>query len=122
MTATYGIAGVGPPSATKPILSRRHSPHFGSRDVALTLSKTKMPYFNLRTVKGLLNEEQKRYLMEKFTDLLVEVEGCGDPDFRQMVWIRIDEQEPENWQIGTMRPNKEQIVGFVQLREAKRTK
>jgi 4-oxalocrotonate tautomerase len=81
-----------------------------------------MPYLNLRTVQGLLNDEQKKYLMEKFTEILVEVEGGGDPDFRQMVWIQIDEQEPENWQIGTMRPDSNQIAGFVQLREAKRVK
>ena len=79
-----------------------------------------MPYLNLRTVKGLLNAEQKRYLMEKFTELLIEVEGGGDPDFRKMVWIQIDEQEPESWQIGAMRPTKDQIAAFVQLRESKR--
>ncbi|VTO27306.1 tautomerase [Klebsiella pneumoniae] len=34
------------------------------------------------------------------TDLLVEIEGQGDPQFRQSVWIRIDEHDPEQWSLG----------------------
>jgi 4-oxalocrotonate tautomerase len=79
-----------------------------------------MPFLNLRTVKGLLNDDQKKYLMEKFTELLVETEGGGNPDFRKMVWIQIEEEEPGNWQIGELRPTAESIAGFVQHREAKR--
>lgn len=81
-----------------------------------------MPFLNLHTIKGLLNDEQKQYLMEKFTDLLVEVEGGGNPEFRKMVWIKIDEQEPHNWQVGERRPTPEGIAGFVQLRESQRPK
>lgn len=44
-----------------------------------------MPFLNLRTVKGLLNDEKKKYLMDKFTKLLVETEGGGSPEFRKMV-------------------------------------
>jgi 4-oxalocrotonate tautomerase len=36
-----------------------------------------MPCVRLRTVRGLLDVSQKRHLMEKITDLLVEVEGDG---------------------------------------------
>jgi 4-oxalocrotonate tautomerase len=79
-----------------------------------------MPFLNLRTVKGLLNDDQKRYLMEKFTELLVETEGGGNPDFQKMVWIQIEETEPSNWQIGDLRPTPESIAGFVQHREANR--
>ena len=81
-----------------------------------------MPFLNLRTVKGLLNDEQKKYLMEKFTELLVETEGGRNPDFKKMVWIQIDEEEPKNWQIGELRPTPESIAGFVQHREARRAK
>jgi 4-oxalocrotonate tautomerase len=75
-----------------------------------------MPLLNLQTIKGLLTPEQKTYLMERFTELLIETEGGGDPSFRNMVWIRIDEQEPENWQIGEQRPTASQIAGFVATR------
>lgn len=44
-----------------------------------------MPFLNLRTVKGLLNDEQKKYLMDKFTELLIETEGGGNPEFRKGV-------------------------------------
>jgi 4-oxalocrotonate tautomerase len=75
-----------------------------------------MPYLNLRTIKGMLTDEQKRHLMEKFTELLIETEGGGDPAFRKTVWIHIEEEEPSNWQLGEMRPTAAQIAGFVAAR------
>lgn len=81
-----------------------------------------MPFINLRTVKGLLTDEQKKYLMDKFTNLLIETEGGGNPEFRKMVWIQIEEEDPENWQIGELRPTPETIAWFVQQREAQRAK
>jgi 4-oxalocrotonate tautomerase len=78
-----------------------------------------MPFLNLRTVKGLLDEGQKQYLMDKFTELLVETEGGGDPAFRKMVWIQIEEGEPGQWQIGELRPTAEMVAGIVKQRNAK---
>lgn len=75
-----------------------------------------MPYLNLRTIKGLLTDAQKQHLMEKFTELLIETEGGGDPSFRKMVWILIEEEEPAHWQLGEMRPTAAQIAGFVAAR------
>lgn len=76
-----------------------------------------MPFLNLRTVKGLLNDTQKQYLMEKFTELLVETEGGGNPAFRKMVWIQISEEAPEHWQLGELRPTAESIEDFVRQRD-----
>lgn len=81
-----------------------------------------MPFLNLRTIEGLLTDEQKKYLMDKFTDLLVETEGGGNPEFRKMVWIQIEEEEPRHWQIGELRPTPESIAGFVRQREPTRLK
>lgn len=81
-----------------------------------------MPFLNLRTVKGLLTDKQKKYLMDKFTELLVETEGGGDPDFRKMVWIQIEEEEPRHWQVGEHRPTPESIDRFVQRRGKRRSK
>jgi 4-oxalocrotonate tautomerase len=75
-----------------------------------------MPYLNLRTIKGLLTDEQKNHLMEKFTELLIDTEGGGDPSFRKMVWIHIEEEEPAHWQIGEMRPTAAQIAAFTATR------
>lgn len=79
-----------------------------------------MPFLNLRTIKGLLNDEQKKYLMDRFTELLVETEGGGNPEFEKMVWIQIQEEESKHWQIGQLRPSSQFIEGFVKQREAKR--
>ena len=68
-----------------------------------------MPYLHLHTVKGLLSPEQKRTLMDRFIELLIEIEGGGNPDFRKHVWIRIEEDEPEQWQIGELRPTADLI-------------
>ena len=81
-----------------------------------------MPFLNLKTIKGLLNDEQKKYLMDKFTELLIETEGGGNPEFKKMVWIQIEEEEPKNWQIGELRPTSEFISGFVRQRETQRHK
>jgi 4-oxalocrotonate tautomerase len=79
-----------------------------------------MPYLNLKTVKGLLSTEQKQYLMEQFTKLLVETEGGGNPEFKKMVWIQIQEEAPEHWQLGELKPTQAFIQGFVANRDAKR--
>jgi 4-oxalocrotonate tautomerase len=76
-----------------------------------------MPFVNLKTVKGLLNDEQKMYLMEKFTELLIETEGGGNPNFRKTVWINIEEEEPKHWQLGDLRPTENSIASFVKQRE-----
>ncbi|HBY0207378.1 tautomerase family protein, partial [Klebsiella variicola] len=54
-----------------------------------------MPFVNVQTIKGIMTAEQKSELLRRMTDLLVEIEGQGDPQFRQSVWIRIDEHDPE---------------------------
>ncbi|MBB4359803.1 4-oxalocrotonate tautomerase [Bradyrhizobium sp. CIR18] len=44
------------------------------------------------------------------TDLLVEVEGQGSPDFRRNVWVGIDEQESSHWSLGGLQPTAEIIA------------
>ncbi len=77
-----------------------------------------MPFAKINTVKGALNEDEKRILKEKITDALVEVEGGGNPDFRQHVWVVIDEIEGPNWSIGGMEPSAEMIQQMKQAHKA----
>ena len=49
-----------------------------------------MPFLQQQTSKGLLSPEQKRYLIDRPTDLLVEIGGSGIPEFKKMVWIKIE--------------------------------
>ncbi|UPK32081.1 tautomerase family protein [Bradyrhizobium sp. 186] len=70
-----------------------------------------MPYVTISTVRGILDAAQKKTLLERVTDLMVEVEGQGNPDFRRNVWVRIEEQEPAHWSLGGMLPTPEIIAG-----------
>ncbi|MBR1029316.1 tautomerase family protein [Bradyrhizobium liaoningense] len=71
-----------------------------------------MPYVTISTVRGILDAGQKKTLLERVTDLLVEVEGQGNPDFRRDVWVRIEEQEPAHWSLGGIQPTPEIIAGM----------
>ena len=55
-----------------------------------------MPFVNIKTMKGALTEAQKTELHTRITDLMIEVEGRGNPQFRNYVMIMIDELEPQN--------------------------
>ncbi|MCS3730183.1 tautomerase family protein [Bradyrhizobium betae] len=69
-----------------------------------------MPYITISTVRGILDAEQKKTLLARVTDLMVEVEGHGSADFRRNVWVRIDEQEPAHWSLGGTQPTPEVIA------------
>ena len=68
-----------------------------------------MPYVTISTVRGILDVAQKKTLLERVTDLMVEVEGQGNPEFRRNVWGRIEEQSP-HWSLGGMQPTSEIIA------------
>lgn len=73
-----------------------------------------MPFVNVQTIKGIMTEAQKSQLLDKITDLMVQIEGRGNPAFRQDVWVRIDEHEPESWSLGDRKPTRayiEQVFG-----------
>lgn len=55
-----------------------------------------MPFVNVQTVKGMLDERQKSELLSRITELLVEIEGRGDPAFRQSVWVESMNMRPNN--------------------------
>ncbi|MCU6434312.1 tautomerase family protein [Undibacterium sp. Jales W-56] len=77
-----------------------------------------MPYVNVTTIRGLLSPGQKQILINKLSDVLVEVEGAGNPDFRKMVWISIEERAPESFGLGELRPSSASIAQFVAVRDA----
>nr|WP_279114159.1 tautomerase family protein [Enterobacter soli] len=69
-----------------------------------------MPFVNVQTLKGIMNAEQKSELLRRMTDLIVEIEGRGNSEFRQSVWILIDEHEPEQWSLGGIQPTSDMIA------------
>ena len=66
-----------------------------------------MPFVNVRTVKGLLDAQQKEQLQKRLTDLMVEIEGRGNEQFRPYVWVLIEEQDAANWTLGGIHPTTE---------------
>jgi 4-oxalocrotonate tautomerase len=68
-----------------------------------------MPFINVQTIKGIMTEAEKTTLLDKITDLVVEIEGKGNPQFRSDVWVRIDEHEPESWSLGGRKPTRAYI-------------
>lgn len=77
-----------------------------------------MPFVNVTTLQGLLTAQQKQTLITKLADVLVEVEGGGNPDFRKMVWVSIEERAPESFGLGELRPTTASIAQFVAMRDA----
>lgn len=52
-----------------------------------------MAFVNVRVVGGVLDQSEKQRLIEGITDLVVEIEGKGNEDFKQYCWIILDEIE-----------------------------
>jgi len=57
----------------------------------------KMPIVTIKTFRGAMSKEKKKELHKRMTDLLVEVEGNGNKEFRKLVTINIEENDPENF-------------------------
>lgn len=56
-----------------------------------------MPFINVRTARGLLDPARKRELQERLTELLVEIEGRGDPAFARYVTVLVEELPADAW-------------------------
>jgi 4-oxalocrotonate tautomerase len=69
-----------------------------------------MPYVTVSTARGILDIGQKQALLERITDLMVEIEGQGNPEFRRTVWVKIEEQEPAHWSLGGLTLTPEGIA------------
>lgn len=63
------------------------------------LEETNMPFVNVRTARGLLNPQQKLQLHQELTELLVRVEGGGDPAFSRYVTVLLEEHDAESWSL-----------------------
>jgi len=77
-----------------------------------------MPYVQINTIKGMLNNAQKQCLLQKIADVLVEIEGGGSAEFKKSIWINIQESEADSWSMSGLRPSSQQIAQFTALRDA----
>ena len=56
-----------------------------------------MPMVNIEVIKDVFTPEQKRELIAKVTEAMVQVEGEA---LRGVTWVRIQEYEQGDWAIG----------------------
>ena len=56
-----------------------------------------MPFVNVKLIKGVFDSDQKREMIEKLTDTMVDIEGEA---MRPVTWITIEEVESGEWAIG----------------------
>ncbi|MEW5814467.1 MAG: tautomerase family protein [Spirochaetota bacterium] len=68
-----------------------------------------MPIVTIKTVKGLLTSEKKRELHKKISELLVEIEGGGNPQFVKFIVVNISEEPAENFSGGGIQLKPEML-------------
>jgi 4-oxalocrotonate tautomerase len=59
--------------------------------------ETTMPLVTIDVIKDVFTPDQKRELIAKVTEAMIEVEGEA---MRQVTWVRITEVEQGDWGIG----------------------
>jgi len=56
-----------------------------------------MPLINVRLIEGVFTPQQKRTIVERLTETMVEIEG---ESLRPVTWVVIDEVKSGDWAIG----------------------
>jgi 4-oxalocrotonate tautomerase len=56
-----------------------------------------MPLVNVKLIEGVFDDHQKREIIEKLTDAMVEVEG---ENMRPVTWVVVEEVKSGEWGIG----------------------
>ena len=56
-----------------------------------------MPLVDIQLIKGVFTPDQKKQMIQKVTEAMIEVEG--EP-MRPVTWVRVQEVESGDWAIG----------------------
>ena len=56
-----------------------------------------MPLINVKLIEGVFDADQKREMIEKLTDTMVEIEG---DNMRGVTWVVIEESKSGDWGMG----------------------
>jgi 4-oxalocrotonate tautomerase len=56
-----------------------------------------MPLINVKLIEGVFDDHQKKAIIEKVTDAMVEVEG---ENMRPVTWVVVEEVKSGDWGIG----------------------
>ena len=55
---------------------------------------------NVKTVRGVMTDAERERLVERITDVVVEVYARGREEFRPHIWVVLEEVEPNQWGAG----------------------
>lgn len=61
-----------------------------------------MPFTTVKVIEGVFSEDQKKQLIEKITEAMIEVEGEA---MRDLTWVVIEEVKRGDWAIGGRFPS-----------------
>ena len=56
-----------------------------------------MPIINVKLIEGVFDSEEKREMIDKLTDAMVEIEG---ESMRDVTWVFIEESKSGDWAVG----------------------
>jgi 4-oxalocrotonate tautomerase len=56
-----------------------------------------MPFVNVKLIEGVFDADQKREIVERLTDTMVEIEG---ENMREVTWVVVEEVRSGDWGIG----------------------
>ena len=56
-----------------------------------------MPFVNVKLIEGVFDADQKREIVERLTETMVEIEG---ENMRQVTWVVVEEVRSGDWGIG----------------------
>jgi 4-oxalocrotonate tautomerase len=56
-----------------------------------------MPFVNVKLIEGVFDSAQKREIVERLTDTMVEIEG---ENMRGVTWVVVEEVKSGDWGIG----------------------
>jgi len=59
-----------------------------------------MPFVTIKTIEGLLAPTNKKEVHDKLTELMVEIEGDGNPEFAKFVVVNLSEEPAEHFSGG----------------------
>jgi 4-oxalocrotonate tautomerase family enzyme len=59
-----------------------------------------VPFVNVKAVRGVMTDAERERLIERITDVVVEVFARGREEFRPNVWVVVEEVEASHWGSG----------------------
>ena len=59
-----------------------------------------MPFVNVKAVRGVMTDAERERLIERITDVVVEVFARGREELRPGIWVVVEEVEPGQWGSG----------------------